>query len=116
MPFVIDKFKSKNGASVSEEFALFVVCMPNHHFPPKLRIFEKKKYNVQNCLTDGFAFTVAGNVDPKVDMIHHSQIVVGRAHRVKLLDFFYPSIQLYIGLLFSPYFVSSPIYISICIN
>ena len=23
MPFVIDKFKSKNGASVSEEFALF---------------------------------------------------------------------------------------------
>ena len=36
MPFVVDKFKSKNGASVSEEFALFnwiqettVYCQPD---------------------------------------------------------------------------------------
>ena len=37
MPFIIDKFKSKNGASVSEEFALFDGVdrgVPYPHFPP----------------------------------------------------------------------------------
>ena len=47
MPFVIDKFKSKNGASVSEEFKTAVKLIPK--IPsPLIQPHKKRRHGLEN--------------------------------------------------------------------